>query len=46
MNLMFYVVLVIAHFAVGEQPDRNYGENEQGDNYSENWHGLNFIGQK
>jgi len=46
MNSVLHIMLIVAHLVVGEQPNRNDGENEQGDNYSENWHGLNFIGQK
>jgi len=32
-------MLVIAHFAVGKQPDGNYSEDKQGNNNGKYWHG-------
>jgi hypothetical protein len=33
---MLHIMIVIAHFAVGKQPNGNYGENKQGNNNGKN----------
>ena len=38
-TLVLHIMLIIAHFAVGEQPNGNDGKNKQGNNNGKNRHG-------
>jgi len=38
-DLVLHIMLIIAHFAVGKQPDGNNSKNKQGNNDGKYWHG-------
>lgn len=46
LRLVLYIVLVVAHFAIGKKPNGNNGQDEKSDYNTENCHNLKSLTPK